>query len=307
MTKVSIIILNWNRAGDTIECVRSVSKCQRSNVECQIVVVDNASTDDSVKKLKRFKIQDSRFKILVNKENLGFAGGNNSGIDYAMKKGADWVLILNNDTIVDKDLIVELLKVSRKHPKVGILSPKIYFAKGFEFHKKRYKKSELGRVIWAAGGYMDWDNVFGKNRGVDEVDKGQYKKIERIDFATGACMLISSKALKDVGVFDSRYFMYFEDVDLCSRMLKSNWNIMYIPKALVWHKVAQSSSAGSNLNDYYISRNRMLFGLKYAPLRSKVALMDQSFKFLLKGRQWQKKGVIDFYIGKYGKGSWVDK
>ncbi len=300
MPKVFIVILNWNKPGLTIDCLNSVKKLKTTGYELKVVVVDNGSIDDSVEKLKRVK----GIKLIENNQNLGFAQGNNEGMKYALDNGADWVVVLNNDTLVDEDLIVEFLKASKNQQKVVILNPKIYFAKGFEFHKKRYKKSESGKVIWSAGGKIDWNNVYGSNRGVDEVDKGQYDKVTEIDFAVGTCLFCSSEALKEVGLFDERYFAYFEDTDLSMRMKKGGWKVLYAPQAVVWHKVAQSSAIGSGLNDYYTTRNRMIFGLRYAPVRSKLALLRESLRLLFTGREWQRVGIRDYYLCQLGKGSW---
>ena len=302
--KVFIVILNWNRPDDTLDCLKSVEKLQITNYKLQIVIVDNASSDDSVKLIRNFIKNRSNVEVVVNKVNIGFVGGNNVGISYSLDQGADYVMVLNNDTVVDKNLLTEFLKASKKYPKAGILSPKIYFAPGFEFHKDRYIKDNLGKVLWYAGGQIDWDNVYGKNRGVDEVDKGQYDKVEETDFATGTCMFMSRKALQNIGLFDKKYFMYYEDMDLSMRIKKADFKVLYIPSAIVWHKVAQSSGIGSGLNDYFTTRNRLLFGMRYAKLRTRVALYREALRFLLSGRVWQKKGVLNFYLGRFEKGSW---
>ena len=306
--KVSIIILNWNRKKDTVECLESIENLQISGFELEIVVVDNASSDGSQKAVeqifKKIAKKNVSCKQIRNKANLGFAAGNNVGMKYALDSGADYLLVLNNDTEVDKGLIKKLLEIANKHPKAGAISTKIYFAKGFEFHKNRYKKQDLGKVIWYAGGDMDWDNVYGSNHGVDEVDKGQFEKTKETDFATGACVLLKDEALENVGLFDEKYFMYLEDADLSQRLKKNGWEVLYTPKTDIWHKVAQSSGIGSDLNDYFITRNRLLFGMRYAKCRTKIALVRESFKLLLTGRKWQKSGVRDFYLGRFGKGSW---
>src|SRR3989344_2005416 len=304
MKKIAIIILNWNRKDETIECIKSLSHINYSNLQCEIVVVDNASTDGSIKELGKLKLK-FKIKIIINKSNLGFAAGNNVGIRYALKNNFDAILILNNDTFVDKNLLVELVNIADKSNNWGMISPKIYFAKGFEFHKNKYSKKDLGKVIWSAGGEIDWNNVFGKNRGVDEVDEGQYDSDEEIEFATGACVFINSEALSKCGQFDERYFMYFEDVDLSVRFKESGFKIYYAPKAVLWHKVAQSSGIGGGLNDYFITRNRMLFATLYAPFRTRFAILREATKLLVVGRKWQKRGVIDFFTGKFGNGSWV--
>lgn len=306
---VFVVILNWNRRKLTSQCIESVDSLHISGYKLNVVVVDNASRDNSVEKLSKVELKNGKYKFIQNQRNFGYAKGNNVGIRYALDKEADYVLILNNDTEVDDNLVVELLKIAKKHPEAGAVVPKIYFAKGYEFHKKRYKKGDLGKVIWAAGGDVDWDNVYGTNRGVDEVDKGQYDKVEGVDFAPGTCVLFNSEMLDKVGLFDERYFMYLEDLDLSQRMKKRGWKIMYAPKAVVWHRVAQSSVVGGGLNDYFITRNRLLFGFGvfgtgYSRLRTKISLLREALRLLVKGRKWQKVGVRDFFLLKFGKGSW---
>jgi GT2 family glycosyltransferase len=302
MKTVFIVILNWNQPQLTIECVESLQKLKvgKEN-QLKIVVVDNGSTDDSLIILQKIR----NIEVMETGSNLGFAAGNNFGIKYAIDKDADYVMILNNDTIVDSNLMINLLNAIKEDPKVAIVSPKIYFAKGYEFHKEKYNKSQLGKVIWYAGGKIDWRNVYGINMGVDEIDEGQFEKIREIDFTTGACFLARSEALKEVGLFDEKYFMYMEDMDLSERIKEKGWKIVYEPKAKLWHKVAQSSGIGSNLNDYFISRNRLLFGFKYASLRTKIALLRESIKLFIFGRHFQAVGIRDYYLRRFGKGSWV--
>lgn len=311
MVKISVVVLNWNRKNDTLECVESLGKLKLNDIKLLITVVDNNSTDDSRFAIKkRLKIisrnrKNVSYTLIKNRQNLGFAGGNNVGIRFSLSRGSDYVLLLNNDTIVDPELIHDLLQVVKLYPKGGMFTPKIYFARGFEFHKDRYKDSDLGNVIWSAGGDLDWDNVYGTNHGVDKVDVGQFDSAGLTDFATGACVLIKSQAIKNVGMFDENFFLYFEDVDLSMRMKRAGWEIIYSPPGHIWHKVSQSSGIGSNLNDYFITRNRLLFGMRYASLRTRFALYKESLRLLINGRKWQKKGVLDFYFGKFGKGSWV--
>lgn len=310
MKKVSIVILNWNGTKDTIECLKSIRQLLTTNYQLLTIVVDNGSKD-------RFEIDapggpsfaSLRFKnevrIIRNKENLGFAEGNNVGIKDVLKDGADYVMLLNNDTLVDKNLIDESLIVFKKNVKVGVVAPKIYFAPGFEFHKERYKKEDLGKVFWYAGGIMNWENVLGSHRGVDEVDNGQYEKTEETDYASGCCMMVKREVFEKVGLFDSKYFLYYEDNDFCQRVKGKGYGVMYAPRAILWHKNAGSAGgSGSTLQDYYITRNRLLFGMRYAPLKSKLALIKESIKLLINGRSWQKKGVLDFYLGRLGKGSY---
>ena len=266
-------------------------------------MVDNGS--DEKFETKNPELKTGELKIIRSEKNLGFAGGNNIGIKHAVENGADYILILNNDTIADQNLLQGLLNVLEKDKTIGIVGPKIYFAEGFEFHKKRYKKTELGKVIWYAGGIMDWKNITGCHRGVDEVDSGQYEEEAETGFVSGCCMLIRREVFEKIGFFDEKYFLYYEDSDFNQKARNSGYKIIYSPKAILWHKNAGSAGgSGSILQDYYITRNRLLFGLRYAPLRSKLSLIKESFKLAIKGRPWQKRGVIDFYLGRLGKGSY---
>ncbi len=303
MKKVFISLINFNNESSTFDCLTSLEKINKENFSLQTVIVDNASISPLDLKEKMFSTL--RPVVLFNKQNTGFTGGQNTAIQYALDREADYILVLNNDTFVDKNLIENLLDTSNKYPDAGIVSPKIYFAKGYEFHKTRYAGKDYGKVFWYAGGIMDWDNVYGKHRGVDEVDKGQYESIEKTDFATGCCALIKAEVFKNIGLFDSRYFLYYEDADFSERVKQAGYYIYYTPKAIVWHKNASSAGgSGSDLQDYFISRNRLLFGMQYAPLRSRIALLKESILLLKKGRLMQKRGVIDFYLRKFGKGSY---
>ena len=304
MPKIAVVVLNWNRKKDTLECLKSLDQIKAKTFHLDVVVVDNGSTDGSVTAIKNYKVKNFKKHLVELGQNLGFAGGNNAGVSYALSLNSDFVMVLNNDTIIDASCITALLTGAKRHPKAAILSPKIYFAHGFEFHKKRYKSDELGKVIWYAGGQMDWNNVYGSNYGVDEVDKGQFNEERKIDFATGACFLARTEALKKTGLFDERYYLYLEDAELSQRVKAKGFEIWYIPGGVIWHKVSQSSGVGSDLNDYYITRNRLLFGMAYAPIRAKIALIRESFWLAQNGRKWQKIGARDFYLRKFGRGSW---
>lgn len=303
MKSVFVSLLNFNGEKNTLECLESLRKINFGDIDLTILVVDNASTESlNLESDLRGKI---KIKVIKNKKNLGFSGGNNVGIKYALENKADYVLILNNDTYVDSNFLTELLKAAEEDKKIGILIPKIYFAPGFEYHKDRYSEKEKGKVFWYAGGKMDWKNIIGSNRGVDEVDKGQFDKTEETEIATGCCMLIRKEALENAGYFDEDYFLYYEDADLTMRAKNKGFKVVYVPKSVVWHKNAGSAGgSGSVLQDYYITRNRLLFGFKYASIRAKLALFRESLVLLFKGRKWQKCGVIDFYLERFGKGSY---
>jgi len=302
MNHAVISLLNFNGLKNTLACLESLKNIKIDNFKLTIVAVDNPSKEEF--NLKSGSLGDTSLVVIKNSKNLGFSGGNNVAIKYALENGADYILILNNDTYVDKDFLTELLKVAKKDSNIGILVPKIYFAKGFEFHRDRYSQKEQGRVFWYGGGKMDWANVIGHHRGVDEVDKGQYDETEETEIATGCCMLIKREVFESAGLLDDKYFLYYEDSDLSMRAKSKGFKVMYVPSSIIWHKNAGSAGgSGSALQDYYITKSRLLFGFRYAPTRSKLALFRESLSLFFKGRKWQRRGVLDFYMGKLGKGS----
>lgn len=291
--KVVTVVLSFNSRKYIEDCLRSL----KGN---EVVVVDAGSTDGSSEFIAE---KFPELKLIVVKENLGYAGGNNLGIKYALESGADLIWVVNPDIVIAPDALSEAMKAMTDN--VAVVASKVYFAAGFEFHKEKYKKNDLGKVIWYAGADNDWDNVYAKHWGINEVDKGQFNKKKEIGYATGSSMLLRSEVLKKTGLIDEKYFMYYEENDLCQRIKKAGYKLIYAPQSIVRHKVGQAAGIGSGLADYYIARNRMLFGMRWAPWRSKFALIRESVKLLFTGRPWQKIGIRDFYLGKFGKGSYA--
>jgi len=301
MKKVFLVILNWNGGEMTLNCLKSLKDVECDGFSVEVIVVDNGSTDDSVERIRK---TEPKVKIVENKKNLGFAEGNNVGIKYALENGADYICLLNNDTRVDPSFLAELVKSLQSDEKIGLIGGKIYFEKGYEFFKNKYKDNQRGKVIWYAGGLIDWNNIYASHRGVDEVDEGQYDQVEETQYVNGCLMLGTKEMFQKIGLFDKKYFLYFEDVDLSLRVKKAGFKVIFCPKAKIWHLNSGSSGSGSSLHDYFITRNRLLFGMKYASIRSKIALIKESLQLLKNGREWQKTGTKDFYLRRYGKGGW---
>lgn len=309
--KIAVIILNFNGKDNTLACLKSLSQVIVSNFILEILVVDNKSSDNSCKIIQTVMKEFSEtiktqkqisFTLIPNNENLGFCEGNNVGIRRALENKADFLFLLNNDTLVDKMVICDLLKTARIDKKSGIIGPKIYFAPRFEFHYKRYQDSQRGKVIWYAGGIIDRNNLIFSHRGVDEVDNGQFNKVESTDFVSGCAMFIRKEIFSKVKLFDIRYFLYLEDVDLCERTRKAGFEIMFQPKALVWHKNASSTGKpGSKMHVYYQTRNRLLFGFSFSSWRTKLALFRESVRMLFGENLVQKRAVWDFYTGNFEK------
>lgn len=304
MKKVAVVTVNYNTEEDTKRFLASLKQIKTPDLDVTIIVVDNGSKNE-------LKLDNDAHVVLIkNKENKGFTGGYNTGIQQALEADAEYIMVVNNDTTVHPDLLSNLINVLERDEKIGMVVPKIYFAKGHEFHKDRYTKDELGNVFWYAGGYIDWNHARSIHRGVDEVDHGQYDKREAISFATGCCMMLKREVFEKVGLFDDRYFLYFEDADLSERVQRSGYHIYYVPEAILYHVNASSSGGagrGNLLQDYFITRNQMLFGMQYAPLRTKIALFRQSLRLLFFGRAKQKQAIRDFYLGRFGRGTFFDK
>ncbi len=295
MIKVAIITVNYNGRNNTTKLLKSLKKLRIGNYQLKTIVVDNGSGDGLVSELAK---NYPSVVVLQNGVNKGFAGGYNRGIEYALIWGADFVLIINNDCVIsDINLLDELIKTAKSDPKIGLVSPKIYFAAGFEFHKDRYKEADLGKVIWYGGGHFDWDNIQGVHHGIDERDSGKYDIAQKVDFASGACLLIKRAVFEKIGFFNENYFLYFEDVEFQKRLSDNGFIAYYNGKVSIYHKVSQSAGIGSQLTDYFHTRNRLIFGMKYGKLRTKLALLREAGWLFLFGRKAQRKGILDFYLG----------
>ena len=237
--EVFVVILNWNLKDDTIACVNSVLagsyKCLR------VAVVDNGSQDGSASALAdRF---GEAIDLIINEENLGFAKGINVGIRHALAQAADWVLLLNNDTIIAPDMVERLMAEAGRRPDVGILAPAIFY------HDQPDR-------VWRLGDrHHSWLPIPLK------VPTRELKTRETlaIDFVTGCGMLIRRQVFSAVGLFDPKYFMYYEDADFCWRAAQAGFAIVCVPAARMWHKVSRSTRGDISHQRYLQHRHRVQF------------------------------------------------
>lgn len=294
MKKTAVIIPHYGDPALTIDCLKSLS---RGKEKFHTFLIDNSSRKDLVLQVQSLL----PVTILRPEENLGFAGGVNLGIKQSLKENYDLIVVLNNDTVVQNETLSVLINSAQKLPRSGLISPKIYFAEGFEFKKNRYKPADLGRVIWYAGGIIDWQNIYASHRGVDQIDKNQYQKSEETDFATGCCLLIKREVVKKIGFFDENYYLYYEDVDYSVRAKLAGFGVYFEPKARLWHKNAISSKGpGSAVHQYYQTRNRLYFAGKFASPKTRMALFRESLRFVISDAV-KRRAVIDYYLGHLGK------
>lgn len=265
---VSIIILNWNGWEDTIECLESIYQSNYSNYN--IIIVDNDSKDDSIKRIKNYcegrikvesdfftydeknkpinvliceedeikysNLKNHQFKLLTkgltiikNKKNYGFAKGNNIGIQYAVNTQIpDYVFLLNNDTVIDENSLVNLVKKGESSEKIGVLGPTIYY----------YQSNGQNNLIESTGGKLikKFPGYYPIN--INVID-GNIKCDEDVDWISGAAMMLKFKNI-DVNYLNTEFFFGCEDVDLCIKLKKEGLRIVVAPKAKIWHKMAKS-------------------------------------------------------------------
>lgn len=215
-------------------------------------------------------------------ENKGYAHGVNVALVHALRDGYAQFVVANSDIIFANDFVAQAETALTAHLKT-VIGGKIYYAKGYEYHKDRYQSADLGNVLWYAGGTIDWDHVITHHTGVDEVDAGQYDNVEKTGFVTGCLMAFDKAVVDEVGFWDEHYFLYYEDSDFCQRALEADVPLLYTPKLVIWHKNAQSTDgSGSDLHVRYQTRNRLRFGLKYAPLKTKIHLVKNAVLRLLR-------------------------
>jgi GT2 family glycosyltransferase len=287
--KIFIIIVNWNRKECIRTCLKSLARISYPNYE--VVVVDNASIDGSIEEIES-NFPDVR--IVKNSENLGYTGGNNVGMRYALDRAADYILLMNDDIIVSPNLVEELVKAFKcSSEKVGMTGPRI---KCWPTTNRLYQ--QYGRTnYYLQLGCMDLNNA---------------TKPAEVEWIYGTCALISREVVERVGFLDNNFFLYFEDADFCERVRKAGYKIVYVPSAIVYHDVSESFSGTMNpVELYYVTRNELLFARKHLnPLIFFPLFLPRIvFRMITYWVESQDismiesifRGFADFMKGKYGK------
>lgn len=241
--RVVIIILTFNSASHIRECLASLAMLDYPNFE--VVVVDNASTDDTV---KLAQTDTPAPKVLANEMNLGYAEGNNVGLRYALSANADYALVLNDDVIVARDFLTQLVRAAQADPHAALLGPIIYH-------------HSTPAVIQSAGGALG--NWTFPHRGINEPERGQFNRVESVVWLSGCAILARCGALERIGLFDPDYFMYWEDVDWCLRAQEHGYNVLFVPQAKLWHKGVQVAYEPSPRVAYYMARNELYLLAKH--------------------------------------------
>lgn len=306
---VTVVILNWNGWKDTVECLESLKRIKYPNFT--VVVVDNSSKDDSIKKLREYSkgeltveskffrttnknspvellefhenelsnvgndyigalnsFQNKIITLIKNDENHGFAEGNNIGIRFAMQHSdPDYILLLNNDTVVDPEFMTELVKKGESSENIGFVGAKTYF-----YHDENVLQD-------AGGGVVDFKHGVVREIGSNSADQGQYNRSVEIDYVGGACLLCKRAVIETVGMLDSNFFMYWEDVNWCLRGYQKGYISAYSHRSMIWHKYGVSSE--SSFKIYYLNRNRIYVIRQHADRSDKIFFMFYFYGYRL--------------------------
>jgi len=288
------VILNSSRRDDTLECLGSLLGNSYQNQK--VIVLDNHSTDGSVAAIREAYPD---VQILSLEQNLGYAGNNNVGIEIAIEQGADWVFVLNEDIVLDRECLAKLIEVGESDPQIGILGPMVYH-------------HDEPNIIQSAGGMLGeyWESIhLGKN----ETDQGQFTKPHSVEWISGCAILVRRQAIDQAGMLDGNYFIYWEETEWCIRVRRAGWKIIHVPQAHIWHKGVKRDYQPKPSFTYYGTRNHLLTLAKHrAPLYVRLYIWMQYIRTLtswsIKPR-WRHKrehrdamwqGICDYLRGHWG-------
>lgn len=248
--RVGIVVLNYLHANDTIRCVRAIQRSEHR--DASICVVDNGSGADVVADLRNGL--DPVVPLIENDDNLGYAAGNNVGIRRVLEEGADFVWVLNPDTVAEEDTLSRMIAVMRRYPQGGIVGTRIL------------NGAYTPVTIWFNGGVIDWE----AEGATTHRDIGKYHEevedegIVPVDYVTGASMLIRRAVFEDIGLLPEEYFLYFEETDFCTRARSAGWVNLIDSGAVLWHHKRSTARTPSPYYVYYFCRGRLLFRNRFA-------------------------------------------
>lgn len=251
--RVVVVVLNWNQPTLTLDCLVSLQSLDYENYH--VLVVDNGSTDDSV---ARIRAAYPATDLLALPSNLGYAEGNNRGIARALALGAEYVLILNNDTLVAPDMLSQLVDFAATRPQLALAGPTVYC-------------TDPPTTLFAAGGAIAWRDGLTTQRGMyqPETTYPVPTAPQAVDFVSGCACLVTRHFLETAGLLDPRYYLNFEDTEWCVRARRLGFEVWYVPAARLWHRVSATLGEASPANTYYMTRNALLFFWNNGPLAAR--------------------------------------
>jgi GT2 family glycosyltransferase len=238
---VCAVIVNWNGREVLGRCLSTLAASSYEGLT--VVVVDNASSDGSQELVR----QSFPSAVLIeNRRNIGYAGGVNAGLRHILAGGAEYALLLNNDTEIAPDAVGVLVEAMEKRPQAAIAGPMIYY----------YDPPDM---IWSLGGKISYWSGDIRHVAIREHDEGRYRTVREADYVTGCAMLVRLAAVREIGLMDEAYWMYNEDTDWCVRAVERGYSIIVVPAAKVWHKVSMSSGGGLTAYKVYHRLRSTLF------------------------------------------------
>jgi len=297
-SSVVVTVLNFNRAHDTIECVQSLRACHFNPLE--IVVIDNGSTDGSLGLLQQ---ELANAEVVSTGKNLGYTGGVNFSFQHVQKKHADYILVLNNDTIVERDFLNRLVDGMEGNKSAAAAGGTIFYD---------HDRTE----VWYAGGRMiHWRGLAVHDHKGHHLDPELLGGEREVSFLTGCCILFRSSALETIGGEDERFFMYLDDIELSARILSKGFRLLYVPRAIIYHKALGETESPFKL--YYSIRNRLLLiGLMNSGVIEDVARIYFLAVIVLKLIVWRLHkplfyraaltGLMDYFRGDFYRGKGFD-
>ena len=304
MPRVTFVILNWNQGDMTLDCLKSLKAMEYANYD--VIVVDNASSDDSVAKIHQ---AFPACEILANQDNLGYSEGNNVGIRRVLERDLEFIFLLNNDTYIHPKMLTKLVMAAQNDASIGIAGPTMFYANPPD-------------MLWGGKNWVDWKKIqVVRERMGDIVDITSLEnqppiEVMYIDFCA---ILVKSQVFRDIGLLDNRFFINFDDVDFCVRARKAGYIIKYVPSAFIWHRVSAAMGIGSPATTYYMTRNSLLLFARHAPgVWKLIGLMKILFRAGRTVGAWSIKtqyrtdtyrrkrianiyAVRDFFLGRFGQ------
>lgn len=289
---VCVVLINYNGREDTEACVKSLLE---NDVDKKIIIVDNNSIKN--KAIYNDIITPESCEIIYLDDNLGFAAGNNVGIKKALEYNPDYILLLNNDTVVPSNCLEKMIIKEKEYADNVVITTKISY-----FDEPDY--------LWYGGSFYNSKEGEYKILGIGKKDDDSYNEEKPVDYITGCVMFIPVSLLTKIGYMSEDYFLYFEDADYCQQIKQNNVDMVYVPSITVLHKESRSTNRGSDLYNYYIIRNYLKYISQYSDRKMHYIIRKffLTIKEVLRGRLsfkiW-KSAWKDFLIGKYGKKEFV--
>ncbi|MDW8327716.1 MAG: glycosyltransferase family 2 protein [Anaerolineales bacterium] len=277
LPRVAVIVLAYNGVDLTLNCLASLRRSDYANAE--VMVVDNASTDNTVEAVRA---TFPKVCLIEAGDNLGYAGGNNVGLRAALARGADLMFLVNNDTTLERDCISRLVQVVMQRPRLGAIGPMVY-------------TWDEGHLISSAGGVIDWAHADAWNAGAGEEDRGRYPA-RTVDYVNGCGLMVTRAAVEAAGLLDTRYFMYWEETDWCRRIARAGFELWFEPAARMRHKAPIHHQELGPTTLYYVARNRLLFFARHAPVRLKFLALARALNGLLQGMRRHRAAGRHEYV-----------